>query len=143
MGWLEGWPAERSARWPGWPVKRLIERPADRPARVVTRADGRTVGEQSGVASETVGELAGVVSGTDGGTVGELVIEQIGVTESSLPEIQFGVDFRRLGQYADKSRKNVFIIRNNGKWEKRNVFLKSQRCCFNFYKARRNKQCGF
>ena len=32
------------------------------------------------------------------------------MTESSLPEILFGVDFRRLGQYADKSRRNVFII---------------------------------
>ena len=55
-------------------------------------------------------------------------IEQIGATVSSLLEKLFSVDFRRLGLYADKSRRNVFIIRNNGRREKRNVFLKTQRC---------------
>ena len=50
------------------------------------------------------------------------VTEQIRVTESSQFEILFGVDFWWLGQYADKSRRNVFIIRNKGIWEKRNVF---------------------
>ena len=47
---------------------------------------------------------------------------QMEVAESSLLEILFGVDFKRLGQYADKSRRNVFIIRNNLRWEKQNVF---------------------
>ena len=53
-------------------------------------------------------------------------IEQIGAAESNLLEILFGMDFRRSVQYADKSRKNVFIIQKNVRWEKQNVFLKSQ-----------------
>ena len=48
-----------------------------------------------------------------------IVIEQIGATGSSLLEIPFGVDFRRLGQYVNISRKNVlsFEIMEDGKSE--------------------------
>ena len=70
------------------------------------------------------------------------ITEQIGAVESSLLEKIFRVDFGRLGQYTNKLRRNVFIIRNEWKMGKAECFSKKPEM-FYFHKARNDEQCGF
>ena len=74
------------------------------------------------------------------------VTEQIGAAKFGLLDLTikiFGMDFRRLGQYADKSRRNVFIIQIKWKIGKAECFSKKQEMLFYFYKSRNYEQRGF